>query len=320
MFKAVLKMYETKQYKKGLKTCDSILKKVPNHGETLSMKGLLLSCTPGREEEAESFVKRGLRHDITSHVCWHVYGLLYRSKGNYPQAIKCYLNALRHDTDNLQILRDLSLLQVQMRDLKGYQETRRRLLMLKPSNRNNWIGFSMAYHLSNNFGLAVKIIVSYAGTLESGMKGKGSSALTSPPGAESVPAPRSYEDSEMFLYQATLLEESGKLEDALAFLANIERKGSVRDLLTLRERRGGLLLLLGRFDEARDHFQALVKYNADNYTYHRGLQNSVLRINVAEWRDTGCGLPVHGKRGRQLVRFVFSCVCTRGARIFWCRF
>jgi len=64
----------------------------------------------------------------------------------------------------------------------------------------------------------------------------------------------------------------------------------------------------------------LVKYNADNYTYHRGLQNSVLRINVAEWRDTGCGLPVHGKRGRQLVRFVFSCVCTRGARIFWCRF
>lgn len=301
MFKAVLKLYETKQHKKGLKTCESILKKVPNHGETLSMKGLLLSCTPGRKKEAEEFVKRGLRFDITSHVCWHVYGLLYRSQGDYPQAIKCYLNALRHDADNLQILRDLSLLQVQMRDLKGYQETRRRLLMLKPSNRNNWIGFSMAYHLSNNYDLAVKILASYAGTLEAGSKAKRPAVSTASPTSPSTPL-RSYEDSEMFLYQAALLEESGEFEQALAFLENAERDGSVRDLLALRERRGGLLLLLGRFNAAREQFQLLVKYNADNYAYHRGLQNSVLGVEVTDWCGSGCGLPVHGDCGRLLVR------------------
>ena len=33
-------------------------------------------------------VKKGLRNDMTSHVCWHVYGLLYRSDKNYTQAIK----------------------------------------------------------------------------------------------------------------------------------------------------------------------------------------------------------------------------------------
>lgn len=52
---------------------------------------------------------------------WHVYGLLQRSDKKYEEAIKCYRNALKWDKDNLQILRDLSLLQIQMRDLEGYR-------------------------------------------------------------------------------------------------------------------------------------------------------------------------------------------------------
>ena len=38
--------------------------------------------------------------------------LLYRSDRNYDEAIKCYKNALRLEKDNIQILRDLALLQV----------------------------------------------------------------------------------------------------------------------------------------------------------------------------------------------------------------
>jgi hypothetical protein len=38
--------------------------------------------------------------------------LLHRSDNNYTEAIKCYLNALRLDKDNAQILRDLAMLQV----------------------------------------------------------------------------------------------------------------------------------------------------------------------------------------------------------------
>lgn len=38
--------------------------------------------------------------------------LLHRSDNNYMEAIKCYLNALRLDKDNAQILRDLAMLQV----------------------------------------------------------------------------------------------------------------------------------------------------------------------------------------------------------------
>ncbi|ONM40504.1 tetratricopeptide repeat (TPR)-containing protein [Zea mays] len=60
LFKVIVKSYETKQYKKGLKAADSILKKFPEHGETLSMKGLTLNCMD-RKSEAYELVRRGLK-------------------------------------------------------------------------------------------------------------------------------------------------------------------------------------------------------------------------------------------------------------------
>lgn len=114
MFRLVVTSYEQKQYKKGIKTADNILKKFPNHGETLAMKGLILNCM-NKKVEAHEFVKNGLRNDVRSHICWHVYGLLHRSENNYKEASKCYLNALKIDTENQNILRDLSWLQVQVK-------------------------------------------------------------------------------------------------------------------------------------------------------------------------------------------------------------
>ena len=50
-----------------------------------------------------------------------MFGLLQRSDRKYDEAIKAYRNALKWDKDNLQILRDLSLLQLQMRNLEGFR-------------------------------------------------------------------------------------------------------------------------------------------------------------------------------------------------------
>ena len=50
-----------------------------------------------------------------------MYGLLQRSDKKYEEAIKCYRNALKWDHENVQILRDLSLLQIQMRDIEGFR-------------------------------------------------------------------------------------------------------------------------------------------------------------------------------------------------------
>lgn len=249
------KYYEIKQYKKGLKAADQILKKYPDHGETLAMKGLTLNCM-GKKEEAYEFVRNGIKNDLKSHVCWHVFGLLYRSDRNYNEAIKCYRNAIRIDPENLQILRDLYLLQVQMRDLKGFAETRRTMLTLKPNNRNNWIGFAIAHHLVGNYQMAIDIIEKYFSTLD------GTRAAN-------------YEDSEIYLYASQLLEESGDLEKALQHLE--DSKDMILDTLVWRQKKAEFLLRLERYEEAQAVFEELLDINFDNYVYHRGVQCAIMK-------------------------------------------
>ena len=89
LFKNVVKFYESKQYKKGLKNADAILKRFPNHGETLCMKGLIVNAMASalwggegaggggsgggkegkepvvdKKKEAVELVKRGLMMDM----------------------------------------------------------------------------------------------------------------------------------------------------------------------------------------------------------------------------------------------------------------
>ena len=63
LFRNLVKYYESKQYKKATKQADGILKKFPNHGETLAMKGLVMNATKKRDE-AHALVKEGLRNDM----------------------------------------------------------------------------------------------------------------------------------------------------------------------------------------------------------------------------------------------------------------
>jgi peptide alpha-N-acetyltransferase len=253
LFKLIVKSYETKQYKKGLKAADAILKKFPNHGETLSMKGLTLNCMD-RKPEAYDLVRLGLKNDLQSHVCWHVYGLLYRSDREYREAIKCYRNALRIDPDNIEILRDLSLLQAQMRDLAGFVETRQQLLTLKPNHRMNWIGFAVAHHLNSNASKAIDILEAYEGTLDDDY----------PPDNERC------EHGEMLLYKISLLEECGLLERALEELHKKEYK--IVDKISYKEEEVSVLVKLGHLDDGQEIYRVLLSMNPDNYRYYEGLQ------------------------------------------------
>ncbi|XP_022723349.1 N-terminal acetyltransferase A complex auxiliary subunit NAA15-like isoform X4 [Durio zibethinus] len=217
------------------------------------MEGLTLNCMD-RKTEAYELVRLGVKNDVKSHVCWHVYGLLYRSDREYREAIKCYRNALRIDPDNIEILRDLSLLQAQMRDLTGFVDTRQQLLHLKPNHRMNWIGFAVAHHLNSNGAKAVEILEAFEGTLEDDY----------PPDNER------YEHGEMLLYKISLLEESGFLERALEELYKKEPK--IVDKLTYKEQEVSLLVKLGRLEEGANIYKALLTMNPDNYRYYEGLQ------------------------------------------------
>jgi len=248
VFRSIVKFYETKQYKKGVKAADSILKKHPDHGETLCMKGLTLSYLD-KKEEAYDLVRKGLKHDLKSHVCWHVFGLLYRQDRDYQQAVNCYKQALKIDSDNMQILRDLSLLQIHRRDLAGFAETRRKLLQVKPSNRLNWVGYAIAEHLCKSFEFAWTCLDNYEKTFKE----------------ENVPE---YENSELFMYKVSIMEEAGKFDEALECLKLHEKE--IVDNIGLLEKKSRLCMFLGRFDEAAEIYGRLVHINPENHLYILG--------------------------------------------------
>ncbi|KAG5673749.1 hypothetical protein PVAND_003769 [Polypedilum vanderplanki] len=248
IFRKILKCYEMKQYKNGLKLSKQILTnpKYTEHGETLAMKGLTLNCL-GRKEEAYDHVRRGLRNDLRSHVCWHVYGLLQRSDKKYDEAIKCYRNALKWEKDNIQILRDLSLLQIQMGDLEGYRETRHQLFKLRPSQHASWIGFAMSYHLLNDFEMANSILETFR-TSQS---------------VESF----DYKHSEFLLYQNQVIQESGDLDKAFKHLE--EHQGQILDKIAVKETMGKISLKLKYFDKTVSIFMDLIRRNPDNSEYFK---------------------------------------------------
>lgn len=248
LFRKLLKCYEMKQYKNGLKLAKQILSnpKFTEHGETLAMKGLTLNGL-GRREEAYKYVRQGLRNDLKSHVCWHVYGLLQRSDKKYDEAIKCYRNALKWEKDNLQILKDLSLLQIQMRDLEGYKETRHQLFKLRPSQHASWIGFAMSYHLIGDLETANSILETF----------RQSQALIET---------HDYRHSELLLYQNQILIESGNLEKALQHL--IDYESQIVDKLAVKETMGDLYIQLNQHSTAIPIYEYLIKRNPENTQYY----------------------------------------------------
>ncbi|VDM38371.1 unnamed protein product [Toxocara canis] len=253
LFRKIVRHYENKQYKNGLRCAKLILSnpQFSEHGETLAMKGLILNCM-GKHEEAQECVKRGLKADLRSHVCWHVYGLVQRSEKKYDEAMKAYKQALKLDKDNMQILRDLSLLQIQLRDLDGYRDSRYRLLMLRPQQRFSWIGYVTAYHLLKDYDMALKIVNEFCNN------------------NKVQPSEYDFEHSELILYQNMILRESGQLEVALKKLE--ENSLHIVDRVAYMETRGDLLMRLDATEDAERVYWQLIERNPENIEYYKRIE------------------------------------------------
>ncbi|GKZ29080.1 hypothetical protein AbraIFM66950_002817 [Aspergillus brasiliensis] len=250
LFRQVVRHYENKQHKKGIKTAEQILKKNPNHGDTLAMKALIMS-NMGQQEEAFVLAKEALKNDMKSHICWHVYGLLYRADKNYEEAIKAYRFALRIEPDSQPIQRDLALLQMQMRDYQGYIQSRKAMLQARPGFRQNWTALAIAHHLSGDLEEAEKVLTTYEETLK-------------------IPPPTSdMEHSEAVLYKNAIMAEAGKVEQALEHLEKVGHR--ISDVLAVMEMKADYLLRLDRKAEAEAAYIALLDRNPENSLYYDAL-------------------------------------------------
>ena len=252
LFQRLIQEYETKKYKLGLKTADTILKKFPDHGETVAMKGLLLGSTNRREEGIE-LAKKGVRLDLTSFICWHALGILHRQDKNYEEAIKCYTQALRIEGGgNINLLRESAFLQLQLRNYPPMVENRLTLLRMQPHLRMNWIGLAVAHHLAGSLDAAVRVLEGYENVMRD------------------IPD-RSYEYSEALLYHASILEEQSKFQEALDLMGSSSKR--IVDLRGKEEAQARCLARLGQKDEAEAIWRQLIKSNPENKRYFGGLLN-----------------------------------------------
>ena len=265
LFRHLVQNYETKQYKKGLKAAEQILKKHPKHGDTQAMKALILS-NQGKNDEAFELCKEALKNSMKSNVCWHVYGLLWRSVKNYEEAMKAYRFALKLDPDSTQIQRDLALLQVQMRDFNGMVQSRRTMLQGKPQWRQNWTALAVALHLAGDLEGAEDVLQKYEETLKQ------------------APPKSDMEHAEAVLYKNQIIAESGDTKKALEHLESIYK--SALDRLAVMELKAQYHLRLEQRDEAEKAYRSLLDRNSEHFAYYEGLEKTLgLSREKAEDRE-----------------------------------
>jgi peptide alpha-N-acetyltransferase len=263
LFADLLSQYENRQLTKGRKTADQILKKYPEHGETMCMKGLILVHL-GQRDEGINLVKEGMRKDLSSHICWHVWALIQKSEHKYEDALKSYIQALKFDKDNFNILRDTAVLQTQTRQFEGLVETRHNLLRLRPYNRNHWVGLAVAYQLNGNLAEAKQVLEYVEGFLRN-------------VGSYDV------EFSELLMYHIRILEDMGDFQSAVDMLESHDRAkgGSVLDRMAGTEMKARLLAKLKETnaddeqktawtERADAAWRWLLSQNADGYEYYKG--------------------------------------------------
>jgi peptide alpha-N-acetyltransferase len=199
---------------------------------------------------------------------------LHRADRNYLEAIKAYKQALRIDADNLQILRDLSLLQIQMRDLAGFVVTRNSILNLKPTIQQHWLAFALARKMVDDTQGALQVIDIYLGTLV-----EGSPELS-----------RNYEPSEMQMYKNWLLLELKDYKEALEHLEKVER--IVVDRSGWLWHKATCHYHLGEYDKCKKTLEQMMHRGmTEDYRIHTAYMCAVLERNdVADDWGTWTGM------------------------------
>ncbi len=176
------------------------------------------------------------------------------------------------------ILRDLSQMQMQVRDFKGFLDSRTKFLN---ADRNiqypsAWVSLALAHHLLKNYEQAANVLQKLR-QARSGVVGGPIPILP-------------YELSELYLYEVYIYQDGGMFEKALQVLDKAMADGFVRDVTGAMEMRAQLLASLGRNEEAREVYYQLLDENPENHRCHKQIIDMARAgADAAEDGDAGGG-------------------------------
>ena len=156
-FQIALKEFDSKRYEKVEKLCDEMIAKNPKDDQALALKGLAYLYLK-KPQEGEQILKQALKANFKSAVAWHFYAIFQKEQGNYSQAMKSYIKALNLSPNNFNIIRDLSYMQLYLKQIDSFVETCKLGVDNKPGLIINWVELAFAYTLVKNYRNALTVL------------------------------------------------------------------------------------------------------------------------------------------------------------------
>ncbi len=178
--------------------------------------------------------------------------------------MRCYMQAQRHDSENFNVVRDLSYLQLYLRQYTSFLESARKGMEMRSNMMVNWATYAFANYLSHDYDFAFRL-------LESGQKiGAANIKLT--------------EKHEILLFQSLMLVKQNKLEEALTFLLDNEQHMAY-DKTLFNEKVFDLAVKLNKKEIALDFVNRSFKINAENANYFVAYLNATHSLRIASFEE-----------------------------------
>lgn len=240
-FQMALREFDIKRYDKVEKLCDKMIKKNPKDDQAIALKGLnyLYLKNP---EEGEKTLKLAIKANMKSAVAWHFYAIFHKERGNYSQAMKSYNRALSLAPSNFNIIRDLSYMQLYLRQLDSFVKTCKLGIDSKPGMLLNWVSFAFACTMVKDYKTAIS-------TLNSA-ENLGVNIL------------KKNEKHEIKLFNAMIKNKEGKYEEAMNYL--IHYKNELIDRPTVYSLIIENAIKCKRYNIGLDYCNKALKLNPDN--------------------------------------------------------
>ena len=158
-FQIALREFDSKRYEKVEKLCNKMISKNEKDDQALALKGLTYLYLK-KPEEGELILKQALKANFKSAVAWHFYAIFQKERLNYSQAMKSYTKALNQAPNNYNIIRDLSYMQLYLRQLNSFVETCKLGIEKKPGLLINWISLAFGCTLIKDYRMAIEALKS----------------------------------------------------------------------------------------------------------------------------------------------------------------
>jgi len=242
-FKKALKEFDAKNYETVLKMCDKMIAKNSKDAQALALKGLNLYYLK-KPKEGEQSLKEALKANMKSVIAWHFFAVFHKENANYAQALKSYNRAVSYapSSSASTLLRDLSYLQLYLREFDSYTETCRICVQNKPEILANWVSLAFAYALNKNYRSALNVLDSVIKSGKDDLKKK--------------------EFHEIRIFYAFLLSKDGKYEEAMNYL--IHHKNELIDKPMVYDMIIQIALKAKKFNIGLDYCEKALSINPDN--------------------------------------------------------